>query len=206
MTDNRVIDDIWNSEKFDNLFERANLRISRDRAFLLLELLTHALNLEGDVCEMGVYKGSSAYLIADTIKQSTKTLHLFDTFEGTPKHSDNDNMNREGLYADTSLEGVQEYLGEFKNLSFHKGFIPDTLQAIENTRFCFAHLHLNLFQSTKDAMEFIYPRINKGGVILIEDYGLCKCAGVKKASDAFCEINNTHTVWLPTGQGMIIKS
>lgn len=197
--------DIWNEQEYGALFQKANLRISTDRAFSLIELLRHALRLEGELVEMGVYKGSSAYIIADVAKASGKKLTLFDTFAGTPEHSDEDNVKRAGQYADTSLEGVLGYLSEFANIEAHKGFIPETLSVLDGKRVCFCHIHLNLYESTKNALEYIYERMTLGGIILIEDYGLKTCAGVKKATDLFAAEKNIHPIWLPTGQGMVIK-
>ncbi|WP_417333256.1 TylF/MycF/NovP-related O-methyltransferase [Halarcobacter sp.] len=202
--DNGVLD-IFNDKKFDKLFEKAHLRISRDRAFSLIEFLKYSLDKDGDLIEMGVYKGSTAYIIADISKNTEKKLYLLDTFEGTPPHSENDNVKREGFYSDTSLSYVKDYLMHFNNLSFIKGFIPKTFEKIKNQNFCFCHIHLNLYQSTIDALNFIFEKMVSGGIILIEDYGLEACAGVRKACDEFSKIKNFHMIWLPTGQGLIIK-
>lgn len=201
----RGVLDIWNSDKYGALFQRANLRISTDRAFLLIEMLKHSLTLEGELVEMGVYKGSTSYIIAEIAKGSEKTTYLFDTFEGTPDHSKDDNVERKGFYADTSLESVREYLKEFERVELHKGFIPDTLHVLDGKKICFCHIHLNLYQSTKSALEKIFPKMAESGIILIEDYGLEACAGVKKAADEFAKSQGVHMIWLPTGQGMMIR-
>lgn len=201
----RGVIDIWNSEKFDSLFERCKLRISRDRAFLLIELLRYASRIKGDMAELGVYKGSTAYIMANLLKESSKRLYLFDTFVGTPAHSDKDNVKREGFYSDTSLEMVQNFLSEFEFIEYVDGLIPDTLKVLDNNSLAFCHIHLNLYTSTKSALEYIYNRVSKGGVILIEDYGLYACAGSKKACDEFVDALNISIIWMPTGQGVVIK-
>ena len=197
--------DTWNDDKYKALFKQAQLRLTPQRAFVLINALQHALVLEGDVIEMGVYKGSSAYIIAHTMQNSGKKLHLFDTFEGTPKHTEKDNVSREGWYGDTSLEAVGEFLKEFDFLEFHQGFIPDTFTDLPEQKYSFVHIHLNLYESTLCALEYIYEKMSVGGVVMIEDYGLVKCAGVKLAVDNFVEKNNIHVIHLPTSQGMIIK-
>lgn len=197
--------DTWNDEQHKELFKKAHLRLTPERAFVLINALQHALVIQGDVIEMGVYKGSSAYLIANTMLYSGKKLHLFDTFEGTPKHSEKDNFPREGLYSDTSVESVRKFLEEFDFLEFHQGLIPDIFVDFADQKYSFAHIHLNLYESTFGALEYIYDKMNTGGIILVEDYGLVKCAGVKLAVDNFMQSKNLNVIHLPTSQGMIIK-
>lgn len=195
----------WEEPEYKEIFKRAELRLTPERAYVIINALNHALNLDGDIIEMGVYKGSTAYLIADTMKDTQRILHLFDTFEGTPEHSDKDNTNRTGWYSDTSLEGVQEFLSDFRFIKYHKGFIPKTFQPLEQNKYAFVHIHLNLFESTDAALRYIYEMVSTGGIILIEDYGLIKCSGVKLAVDSFVRELGISVIHLPTSQGMIIK-
>lgn len=196
----------WENSEYTELFEKSCRRISKERAFVLLEFLESVLELDGDIVEMGVYKGSTAYMLAKRGKG--KKLHLFDTFEGTPQMDEsyeNDSGLRAGQYADTSLEGVKRFLGGFRNeIFFYPGRIPDTFSLLkEKDRWCFVHIHLNLYESTREALEEVYKR-TRGGVAVVEDYGLKSCKGVKKAVDEFCERKHVRFVYLPTGQGVIL--
>lgn len=204
----------WNGKKFGKLLLKANTRISKDRAWTLIQFLDYALQKEGECMEMGVYKGASAYLIADRIKKNKKDklLFLLDTFEGTPYKRigyKKDNEKRKGQYIVAGgKQKVKEHLGEYETLCrFIQGIIPESFSKLpENTYFCFIHIHLNLFDSTYEALEFVYKYCIKEGIILIEDYGLISCQGVKAAVDKFCKKYKIHLIKLPTCQGVIIKN
>lgn len=202
------IDKPWRDEALLTLFDKAKLRISRRRAFLLMEAMENVRNIPGNFAELGVYKGSTSYIMADYILKSkqNRKLYLFDTFAGTPKESTKDNMHREKQYSDTSLEGVKEFLFEYSNITrFYPGFIPDSFSELKDERFAFLHIHLNLYESTENALRCMYPRMETGGIILIEDYGLKRCHGVKKAADTFFSDKRMPVLHIPTGQGFAIK-
>ena len=57
---------------------------------------------------------------------------------------------------------------------------PETGDAITDKKFSFVYLDVDLYQSTKDSLEFFYPRMNTGGVILSHDY---QYPGVRQAFD-----------------------
>jgi len=199
----------WRDPFYATLFEKASLRISPERAYALIQAAQSCLELDGDWAELGVYKGSTAYLLADLLERSgsTKRLFLFDTFCGTPRESDQDNMKREGMYADVSCDSVRAYLSRFEHrLKYVVGLIPETFDALQERRFSFLHIHLNLYRSTRDALESLFPCLSQSGVVVIEDYGLHTCAGSKLAADAFFKRGNTRIIHLPTGQGVAFKS
>lgn len=200
---------IWENKEYNIFFKDAKLRIASERAFFILECLRNTFNVPGDLIELGVYKGSTAYLIADFIRRNKtkKKLYLFDTFCGTPAGCEFDNKKREGLYKDVDLIKVKKFLGEFLDFTiFVEGYIPDTFKEYKNKTYSFAHIHLNLYQSTIESLNYLYERLNNRGMILVEDYGLKYCAGVRKSVDDFMkEKKQCFFLEIPTGQGLIIK-
>ena len=137
--------------------------------------------IKGDIAEVGVYKGGSAKLICEA--KGDKPLHLFDTFEGLPKVSKFDDRKLlKGMF-NAPLEDVKRIiLKKYRNVFFYKGLFPETAQLVKNKLFSFVHLDVDLYKSTKSCLEFFYPRINKGGIIISHDFGL---RGVRKAFDEF---------------------
>jgi O-methyltransferase len=167
-------------------------------------------NLTGDIAEVGVFRGGSAKAIcwARDFVGSTKSVHLFDTFEGLPEVLDVDTKwNRKsfkkGEFSETSLEGVQKYLRNYKDVNFYKGFFPKTAKPVEKVNFSFVHLDVDIYQSTKDALEFFYSRINKGGIIISHDYPFAK--GVKKAFDEFFADKEETVIQLLNKQALVVK-
>lgn len=171
-------------------------------AYQIYAAVSKTDKLEGDVAEVGVYNGGSAKLICETTK---KPVHLFDTFEGLPDVSENDDPKefRKADYS-ASLESVKSYLSRYPNVSFYKGFFPSTAGPIKNKTFSFIHLDVDIYESTLSSLEFFYPRINRGGVIISHDYP--KSIGVKRAFDGFFKDKPEIIIELPACvQCLIVK-
>ena len=126
--------------------------------------------IPGPLAEAGVYKGATAAVMLAA--SASKSLHLFDTFEGLPA---SENQFRKGDW-DGSLEAVKLNLDRWKErTSYHPGLFPDCALALEGMTFSFVHLDLDLYESTIAALIWFWPRITVGGAILSHDYPLSPC-------------------------------
>ena len=162
--------------------------------------------LEGDIAEVGVYQGGSAKLICEA--KGEKTLHLFDTFEGLPKVTEEDTHFgmkywETGEFKNTSIEKVKNYLSKYNNLRFYKGKFPETAEPINKKQFSFVHLDVDLYQSTLDCLKFFFPRMVNGGIILSHDF---HTNGVKKAFREYFKDKNIPQIELSSSQCLVIKS
>lgn len=156
-------------------------------AYQLFVIAKAMRKINGDMAEVGVFKGGSAKLICEAKEE--KVLHLFDTFEGIPKVDPiHDSSFYRGQFA-ASLEEVKEYLKEYKNIYFYKGIFPATAESLKDKKFSFVHLDVDTFESTLNCLEFFYQRMSLGGGILSHDYQTAK--GVKKPSTNFLKINQS---------------
>jgi len=157
------------------LFERYNL----------YSLALATARLPGVMAEAGVYRGGSAKLLCK-VKGDTP-LYLFDTFEGMPEVDKSIDPGFGAGQFPASLELVQAYLKAFSNVHFYKGYFPASAlgQDPERQRYRFVHLDLDLYRSTYDALDFFYPRMVQGGIIVSHDYNQVHAPGVKKAFDEF---------------------
>lgn len=188
--------------KEENIIDK-NTLVSPDRRVALYELLKSTNHLPGVNVEVGVYKGGTALLIA---ANSDKPVHLFDTFTGLPKPNENDNHHEENDFNDVSYEQVQELLKNYPNAHLYKGLFPqDTGSLIENEQFSFVYLDVDLYSSTKDCLEFFYPKMVKGGIIVTDDYGWKFTDGVKTAWDEFMKNKPEQTEQAATIQAHIVK-
>lgn len=202
----------WFEDEFKNIFAefKTHTMLKEDRAYVILQSLKNALNLPGQVVECGVYKGGSAKLIATTMKKfagQSKALHLFDSFIGMPKNANKaTDSHKQGDFADTNLKNVQKYLKEFSFVKIHPGFIPKTFIGLEEEKFCFVHIDLDIYQSTLDAISFFYERTSPGGIIICDDYGFGDYEkAARKAIDEFLLNKPEAPIVLRTGQALIIK-
>ena len=180
--------------------ERESL-LTGNEAFMLFSLARAQRGLDGDMAEVGVYQGCSAKIIS--MASGATPLHLFDTFTGLPNpNADERTRLRRGQYA-SSLVSVQDYLVDQRNISFYSGVFPETSTPIADLRFSLVHLDVDLKTSTLDCLEFFYPRMVPGGVILTHDYSYLH--GVRAAFAEFCAGRRERPVELPSSQAMLIK-
>ena len=171
-------------------------------AYLIYEMVRKTEKIKGDLAEVGVYKGASAKLIREASK---KDLHLFDTFEGLPglNRKDDPKKFQKGDFS-ASIESVKSYLKGYPNIRFYKGLFPSTAEPVRNKKFSFAHLDVDVYDSTLNCLKWFYPRLSKGGVIISHDYLSSK--GVGKAFDEFFA-DKPEIIIQPfvTGQCLVVK-
>ena len=145
--------------------------------FYLVEIANRAP--EGDYVELGTFKGYTARLIYRLMDQSRR-LYLLDTYEG---FDERDLPVEKKLYANdwhagnfepTSPEAVTAYVGGGSppaNVVPIKGWFPDSFKGLEDHRWRFVHIDLDLYQPILTACDMLWPRLVPGGVMLIHDYG-----------------------------------
>ena len=202
--------DFWElSPEFNEFFGRASKApsgVNITRGFMLYQFLKQIDNLDGNVAEVGVYKGRSAKLIALTVEKQNKHVYLFDTFAGLPEvNPEKDNYHQKGDFNETSLAEVQEFLADCKNITIYPGFFPDTAEPIRDKKFCFAHIDVDIYRSVLDCCQFFYPRLASGGMMVFDDPGFVICAGAKIAIDEFFTNKEEFPIHLATGQVLVIK-
>ena len=174
------------------------------RCLMIYQMAKHASMMPGDVAEVGVYKGGTARVLAKTIEPQQKTLHLFDTFSGMPATDSNKDLHKEGDFHDTSLEMVKAYLSDCNNLKYYPGVFPATAEAVEEISFCLVHIDVDIYDSVMDCCKFFYARMQRGGIMIFDDYGFITCPGAKLAVDEFFADKPEYPCYLPTGQCIVI--
>ena len=160
------------------------------------------------MAELGSYRGGVAKLICE-LKSPATELHLFDTWEGLPFSSGEEPLWKKGNFA-APFDEVRSYLGVYKNVFFHKGVFPETAAPVKNKKFSLVLIDFDLGECIKDALEFFYPRMKKGGFIVVHDYGVSGCRGtraceVKRAVDGFFEDKPEIVLKVNDAQALIQK-
>lgn len=189
--------------------------LRRMRFFALERVARQLHHVPGDACEVGCFRGLSAYIAAAAFRDIGKklTFHICDSFEGLSEPTAADTLERDGPGARIKARDyrcseteVRAHLAEFDCFEFHKGWIPAPFKKIENERFCYAHVDVDLAEPTRESIEFLWPRLNTGGVMVLDDYGAMGYPGAKRAIDAFFgERRDTFFVELPAGGGIAVK-
>lgn len=143
--------------------------------------------ISGAFAELGVYKGETARMIHEM--DNTRRFHLFDTFEGFAKQDLDIEKSKEKKYStknfsDTNLNSVKKFINGNDQIFFYQGYFPATTKNLAEEKFAFVHLDADLYKPTIAALEYFYPRLSPGGVIIIHDYNHT-WSGINKAIDEF---------------------
>jgi hypothetical protein len=149
-------------------------------------------SLVGDVVETGVWKGGSIALLARTsldFGNHERTFWAFDTFAGMPEPGSLDEKFAHDKFAElkdhsgysdwcraneTDVRSNIEHLcGSLTNFKFVKGKVEETLKIEENlpTKISLLRIDTDWYDSTRAALEVLYPKVVSGGVVIVDDYG-----------------------------------
>ena len=177
------------------------------RCYELWTLSNQLLDVEGDVLEVGVWRGGTGALIASALKNSEKKVFLADTFTGVVKASNKDTNYKGGEHADTSLETVMR-LNQQLNLTntlILQGIFPeDTAHRVSN-KLSFVHCDVDVYESAKDIIDWSTPRLSRGGMIVFDDYGFSGCDGVTRLVNELRTENVFFFVHNLNGHAIFIK-
>lgn len=210
---------------FHRLYDSAQLKTQmqgsdnpfrRMRHYTLNHLLQSVDLNQGDVCEVGCFRGLSAYQIAYHLQRAKaiSRFHIFDSFEGL---SDIHSEDSTGLARKEDkklqkqfscpLETVKDNLAEWDFINYHKGWVPSGFGEVEDKRFSFVHIDVDLYQPIRDSFSFFYPRLTNKGIIVFDDYGYTQFPGAKKAVDeCMADCNGDFVLPLVTGQAFVVKN
>jgi hypothetical protein len=167
------------------------------------------LHTKRNVAECGVYKGSSAYMIAARIKDVPNVqFHLFDSFEGLSAIGEKDEGTKITKQFRCPLNTVQKRLRKFKFIKYYPGWIPERFEEVKDLRFSFVHIDVDLYQPTYDSLAFFYPRLNTHGIIAFDDYGTAHYPGARKAINEYLKgiyYKDYMFMNTPAGEAFLIK-
>ena len=138
----------------------------------------------GDLVETGVWRGGASMFLKCVLRahgDRERVLWLADSFEGMPApkpgtyaaDADSPDLTNE-RYLVVPLEQVQANFRRFGLLDdrvrFLKGWFCDTLPGSPIERISLLRLDGDLYESTMDALRSLYPRVSRGGFVVVDDY------------------------------------
>jgi predicted O-methyltransferase YrrM len=185
---------------------------SKERLWATMTATKYILKnrIPGALVECGVWRGGSSMAMLEVVRSegaSDRELFLFDTFAGMTQPTDID-RNLSGEPAQDQLDQASRQEGgniwciadisDVRNnlhstgypserMYFIKGDVADTLRVETNlpTEIALLRLDTDWYESTKAELEILFPRLVRGGVCLIDDYGHWQ--GARKAVDDYLE-------------------
>jgi len=147
-----------------------------------LELLCRRLaDVPGAAAELGVYRGFFARCINQLFPE--RKLYLFDSFEGFGEEAQA-SESFQAAHRNTAIEKVLAIMPYPEKVIVKPGFFPDSLNGLEE-QFCLVSLDVDFYQTTLDGLRYFWPRLEKGGYLLLHDWGSPKLPGVRQALTAY---------------------
>lgn len=148
-------------------------------AFLLEKVLSDGT--PGHFVECGIFRGGACILAAHVLKGTGRKVYVCDSFEGLPparpsKFPKDRGQQMEKLkHLKVPLEEVKRNFEHYGLLSddivFVKGFFEKTLPKLKET-FAVVRADGDLYQSTWEILDNLYPQISEGGFFICDDYCL----------------------------------
>lgn len=198
------------------------------------ELFDKTVDVPGDIVELGVFRGLGLMtwanlLEARCIGDRTKIVYGFDNWAGFKKLSPEDgppagevnkvvggydpSASREELLSAIEIFDADRFVPWKKRVELIDGQIEQTVPAFvlanPGLRFSLVHFDCDLYEPTLAALEALWPRVSRGGVVLFDEYALKEWAGETKAVDEFFADKPSVQVqtlpWTNSPAGYVIK-
>jgi hypothetical protein len=173
---------------------------STERIHALVHAVRHVVRnrIAGDMVECGVWKGGSVMAMALTLLQlgeRDRSLYLFDTFSGMTAPSDVD-VDYQGQQARVILDAVRCEASQQEvekavlstgydreKIHFVPGRVEETIPDQAPSSIALLRLDTDWYESTQHELQHLFPRLSRGGVIIIDDYGHWR--GARQAVDEY---------------------
>jgi len=165
---------------------RSHTLVDIFRCWELWQLVGQTKKLPGSLIEVGVWRGGTGALIASAAKKNgiATPLYLCDTFQGVVKAGIHDSAYKGGEHADASILTVETLMGSLglTNYRIVEGIFPDATSHLipENERFRLCHIDVDVYDSARDIVDWVWSRIVPGGLMVYDDYGFEVCPGITR--------------------------
>lgn len=164
----------------------------------MITLLLRTKEVPGAIAEFGIFRANSFIKMAQIAERWNKEIIGIDSFEGMSKPGKYDyGKYKQHRFTATSLKFVIDKMSKLP-CSIIKGRIPKILPKLEDVRFSFVRLDLDHYEPTLKSLEFVWQRLNLGGILCCHDYFPNKDMLASKACDDFgipFEIMDTTAWW-----------
>lgn len=141
-------------------------------------------DVPGDLIETGVWRGGGVILmraILQAYRDTDRRVWVADSFQGVPPPNaekypqDAGDVHWKHDYLAVSLDDVRENFARYGLLDDQVQFLPgwfrDTLPSAPIRRLAVLRVDGDIYESTMDALVHLYPKVSKGGFIIVDDYG-----------------------------------
>jgi O-methyltransferase len=141
-------------------------------------------DIPGDLVECGVWRGGASILMRAVLEaygDETRCVWLADSFAGVPRPDTANYKADKGIRLDRAADilavsetevraNFQRYGLLDDRVRFLPGWFKDTLHDAPIDRIALLRLDGDLYESTIQALDALYPRLSPGGFCIIDDY------------------------------------
>jgi O-methyltransferase len=159
----------------------------------------------GDLIETGVWRGGATILMRAVLEaygDTERTVWVADSFEGLPKPDAErypadqaDQHWMQGRLA-VSVDEVKANFARYGLLDdrvrFLVGWFEDTLPSAPIERLAVLRLDGDMYSSTMQALESLYPRLSPRGYVIVDDYG-----AIHACKEAITDFRASHGIIEP---------
>jgi O-methyltransferase len=203
----------WQSDQdFRRVYDqvRKNTLVDVWRLYELWSIVGELADVPGAILEVGVWRGGSGALMASRAKAlgSEDGVYLCDTWEGVVKTGEVDTYYRDGKHDDTSLGIVEKLLAGMglDRVECLQGIFPDdTGDKVADQTFRLCHIDVDVYQSAKDVLDWVWPRLSPQGMVVFDDYGFPACPGITQFVDEQRMQADRLVLHNINGHGLIVK-
>lgn len=140
-------------------------------------------HVPGFIVECGSYRGGTAMAMAAACPN--KIVYAYDTFAGMPEVTQFD-QHKQGDFGGIDFEEIKQATSACPNLVLVQGKFEDTVPGWRGP-IAALFLDCDLYESYRICLRHLWPWIVKGGLVILEDYGVVDCQGATKAIDEWLD-------------------
>jgi hypothetical protein len=174
------------------------------------QLFQTTLEVPGDIVELGVFRGMGLMTWANLLEafcvgDRTKTVYGFDNWQGFVDIAPQDGANEDQTHKEVGGFSPAAYKAELEaaidifdsdrfvpwkaRVKLIEGNIEETVPAFvqdnPGVRFSLVHFDCDLYSPTRAALEALWPRLSRGGILLFDEYAIKEWPGETLAVDEF---------------------
>ena len=195
---------------FEFVLDNFNELIFRHYYVFYSACLAYNNTLNRNLVECGVGGGMSAFFAMSCFNKSKNAkFYLYDSFGVVRPHDIKEvsEKNRIGNYDYLDAAIIKNNLNKFNSkIIYNVGYLPETLFSNNHPdKISWLHVDLDNSYTTKEVLNFFYPRLVKNGIILINSYGIVGHEKTMDVCEEFFKELAADVLLLPTGQAMVVK-
>jgi hypothetical protein len=194
-----------------------------DRFWSMIQFYRAAQQLPGETVEAGCLFGLSSFLMCHYAKIHDPAFdgtghHIVDSFRGflpeppNPADLTDDSAKKLKRLARKPYRkhrsfrhATERTLAEFPGVAYHEGFIPKVFETLEERRYRFVHIDVDLHDVTYACLDYFFPRVVEGGMLVVDDYGFRSWPGCRVAVDEWSARHGVAVIPLLSGNAVLMQ-